>query len=237
MDEFPQPPKSQVAFDENAMKAERKKQKKQAKLTKAPPAKTEGYHHTPTFAAQSFTMTATPDAFLRNQTRKRPQPLLDMAKRRRAPSPHVIQPFDDRSSGEYDRSSLKTPTRDGPSSRSPKFPAPQSNRFMASPHYELFSSTILNQTTPGTTGRRTPNGDSYTRGRPDWSEMDEKVSNKNLRRTNSTVSSKSSKSQRRQRPQSTDLSSVLKGNGVLRIPKDDESIYQGRGCVPWRIRV
>ncbi|KAK6535489.1 hypothetical protein TWF694_001945 [Orbilia ellipsospora] len=214
-------------------KTERRKQKKKAKLTK--PQKTEQYHHTPSFAAQSFALTATPDAFLRTQTRKRSHPILDLKKPRRAPSPNIIQPFDERSSGEYERYSAKTPTRD---SRSPKLPT---NRFMpASPHYELFSSTILGQQTPGVPGRRAPEvKDSTTRGRPDWSEMDEKVSQKQLRRTNSVMTSSTKSSNPRQRPRSqgVDLATVLKGNTVLQKPKDDESVRHVRGCAPWHIRV
>ncbi|KAF3914273.1 hypothetical protein AA313_de0209231 [Arthrobotrys entomopaga] len=216
------------------IKTERRKHKKKAKLTK--PQSPEQYHHTPTFAAQSFTLTATPDVFRRNQTRKRSHPMLDLAKSRRVPSPNIIQPFDERSSGEYDRYSTKTPTND--SRNSPKLPT---NRFMpASPQYELFSSTILCQQTPVVPGRRAPEvKDSTTRGRPDWSEMDEKVSQKQLRRTNSVVSSSTKSSKPRQRPKSqgVDLATVLKGNTMLRTPKDDESVYQARGCAPWRIRV
>ncbi|KAK6360226.1 hypothetical protein TWF730_006376 [Orbilia blumenaviensis] len=243
MDEFPSPPTQHSLFDDEHLRAERRRQRKQAKSQKS--SKPERYHHTPAFAAQSFALTATPEIYKTDQTHKLSRPVLDQAKSRRSRTPKVIQPFDDRSSGEYERNTFVNPVmepsgRSTPSwgARDQKSPKPQQNRFMtASPHYELFSSAILNQNTPGTTGRGVITPDSFTRGRPDWSEMDEKIPSKGLRRNGSIYSTKSSKSQRAA-AQSTDFTSVLKGNTVLRVPRagDAESIYQGRGCVPWRIR-
>ncbi|KAK6528415.1 hypothetical protein TWF281_009656 [Arthrobotrys megalospora] len=242
MDEFPSPPTQHALFDDERLRAERKRQKKQAKLQKS--SKPERYHHTPAFAAKSFALTTTPDIYKTEHTHKLSRPMLDQAKARRNRTPKVVQPFDDRSSGEYDRTPLVTSTIENGRStpvwgtRDLKSPRSATNRFMtASPHYELFSSAILNQNAPGTTGRGAITPDSFTRGRPDWSEMDEKITDKGLRRSGSVYSTKSSKSQRT-RPQSTDLATVLKGNTVLRVPRagDAESIYQGRGCVPWRIR-
>ncbi|KAF3146957.1 hypothetical protein TWF594_003010 [Orbilia oligospora] len=241
MDEFPSPPTQHSLFDEERLRAERKRQKKQAKLQKS--SKPERYHHTPAFAAQSFALTATPEIFYKtDQTHKLSRPILDQSKTRRNRAPRVVQPFDDRSSGEYDRNNVmngvtengrQIPTWGTWGRETPRSPPP--NRFMTpSPHYELFSSTILNQNTPGTAGRPAIAPETFTRGRPDWSEMDEKVTNKGLRRSGSLHSAKS------QRPgtQSTKFTTVLKGNAVLRVPRagDAESIYQGRGCVPWRIR-
>ncbi|KAK6500868.1 hypothetical protein TWF506_003629 [Arthrobotrys conoides] len=240
MDEFPSPPTQHSLFDEERLRAERKRQKKQAKLQKS--SKPERYHHTPAFAAQSFALTATPEIFYKtDQSHKLSRPVLDQTKARRNRAPKVVQPFDDRSSGEYDRNHVMsggtengrhTPTWGTWGRETPKSPP---NRFMtASPQYELFSSTILNQNTSGTTGRAAIVPESFTRGRPDWSEMDEKATNKGLQRSGSLYSTKS------QRPgtQSTKFTTVLKGNTVLRVPRagDAESIYQGRGCVPWRIR-
>lgn len=243
MDEFPSPPTQHSLYDDERSRAERKRQKKQAKSQKS--AKPERYHHTPAFAAKSFALTATPEIYKTDQTHKLSRPVLDQAKTRRSRTPKVVQPFDDRSSGEYDRSPLMNGTTEN-GRRTPTWgtwgregPKTSPNRFMAaSPHYELFSSAILNQNTPGTTtGRGVITPESFTRGRPDWSEMDEKVTDKCLRRSGSLYSTKSSKSQRTG-TQSTKFTTVLKGNTVLRVPRagDAESIYQGRGCVPWRIR-
>ncbi|KAK6345596.1 hypothetical protein TWF718_007506 [Orbilia javanica] len=233
MDEFPSPPTQHSLFDDERLRAERKRQKKQAKLQKA--AKPERYHHTPAFAAQSFALTATPDIYRTDQTHIFSRPALEQAKARRNRAPKVVQPFDDRSSGEYDRDGRTTPAWGTWGRESPK---PRQNRFMTeSPQYELFSSAILNRNAAGTTKRGAVAPESFTRGRPDWSEMDEKVTNKDLRRSRSLLSTNSTNSQRTG-SQSTKFTAVLKGNAVLRVPRagDAESIYQGRGCVPWRIR-
>ncbi|KAK6504710.1 hypothetical protein TWF481_006649 [Arthrobotrys musiformis] len=240
MDEFPSPPTQHSLFEDERLRAERKRQKKQAKLQKS--SKPERYHHTPAFAAQSFALTATPDAYHQDQVRGLSRPARDQSRSRRNQAPKVVQPFDDRSSGEYDRSPLMNGTT-GNGRITPTWGTwgrenvkPQPNRFRTpSPHYELFSSSILNQNAPGTIGKGGAGRESFTRGRPDWSEMDERVPNKAIRRCASVHSTKSTKPQR---PKAQPSKFSLKRNTVLRVPRagDAESIYQGRGCVPWRIR-
>ncbi|KAF3910743.1 hypothetical protein ABW21_db0209534 [Orbilia brochopaga] len=199
------------------------------------------YRHTPTFAAQSFTLTATPEIYKKNQTHKLSRPVLERAKSRRSKAQPVTDPSDeDRSSSEYDRSSVKTPTSEREPGSLKKSQRRLSNRFLQpTPHYSLFSSTILNQEAPGTVGRsQTPGLDSYTRGRPDWSEMDESSErHKILRRANSILSSKSGKSHR-SKSHYPELHGLAEADtAVLAIARDDESVYEGRGCVPWRLRV
>ncbi|KAF3942489.1 hypothetical protein ABW19_dt0204763 [Dactylella cylindrospora] len=228
---------AQVAFDDAAIKAERKKNKKKSKSSKP-----EVYHHTPTFAAQSFTLTTTPEVYKKKKTHKLSRPVLEQVRTGHVGLPlrsPTVQVTDD-SSSDCDRASLKTPTNDNPR-RSPGF-APNRFSTIANPHYELFSSAILHQPSPAHNGRaQTPTMDSFTRGRPDWSEMDEKIAmekGNGLRRMASVASTKSTSSKsHRSRRHSVDLVSVLKGNTVVRVPNDDESIYQGRGCVPWRHRI
>ncbi|KAK6359334.1 hypothetical protein TWF696_000495 [Orbilia brochopaga] len=203
------------------------------------------YRHTPTFAAQSFTLTATPEIYKKNQTHKLSRPVLERAKSRRSKATSVTDHSDeDRSSGEYDRNSVKTPTSEREHGNSKKslrrLSGSGSNRFLApTPHYALFSSSILNQEVPGTVGRsQTPGLDSFTRGRPDWSEMDESTERgKVLRRANSILSSKSGKSHR-SKSHYPELHGLAEGDAaVLAMSRDDESVYKGRGCVPWRLRV
>ncbi|KAJ6260180.1 hypothetical protein Dda_4403 [Drechslerella dactyloides] len=223
--------------------SDQRKPEKKAKSLKS--QKSGVYRHTPTFAAQSFTLTATPEIYKKNQTHKLSRPVLERAKSRRIrTSPAADSTDDERSSGEYDRSSVKTPTSERePGSSSKKSPRPLSNRFLApTPHYALFSSSILNQEVPGipTKGPGLGPDYSYTRGRPDWSEMDEPEGHgKSVRRTNSILSHRSGKS-RRPKSHFPELHGLAEGDAAvlaMSTPKDDESVYKGRGCVPWRLRV
>ncbi|EWC47611.1 hypothetical protein DRE_03231 [Drechslerella stenobrocha 248] len=215
---------------------------KTQKSSKPPKAsKSTIYHHVPTFAAQSFTLTATPEVYNKNQTHRLSRLALDKTRSRRAKATATIEPLEeDRSSGEYERSaaSFRAPT---PTESGKKSSRLSSHRFVApSPHYVLFSSSILNQEVPGVVGN-TPSitPDSYTRGRPDWSEMDETIiRQRGLKRVNSILSTKSIRSRRHSKTLYPELGSIVETDApALEASRDAGSIYKGRGCVPWRLHV